>query len=145
MLGISLATLNQVIKYQKTLHKDKILNRDKGGRQRKTKIKMKDLDNGMVEYFSSFAEAATRHKTTSSHIFQAIPRNNKFKLFRKKYLVAYQHSDFLNAPPSVVSKARLHGSRRVTAFNKETKVLLISPSARSFYKNYGLSKKISNF
>ena len=74
-------------------------------------------------------------------MFNAISRNGKVKLFRKKYQVAYAEDNFPEISKEDLENAKRHGARQVIAYNFDNGVYYIHHSAKDCIEFHKLSKK----
>jgi hypothetical protein len=125
----------------KQLKRQTLINRGLDGRPIARAIKTLDVDNGDIQLFSSFAEAARHYDTNPSHLYQSIPTGKKVRLFRKKYQVSYLGDDFPEISKEDLERAKNHGPRETIAYNTKEKKYVIFNSAKEFIELYGLSKK----
>ncbi len=124
----------------KNLHKSKGL--CKGMKKLTSRsIKMLNIENGDIIEFPSIYAAAAHFKTVKSHIYQAIPKNNNLRLFKKKYQVAYKEDYFQNISSIDLVRALEHGAKPVISYNYKLKKFYIFKSAKEFIKETGLSRK----
>lgn len=112
-----------------------------GNRPGSMPIKMLDIYSGEEKEFSSIGEAARQFKTTPSHIFQAISKTTYPRVFLKRYQVAYSGNDFPVMTLEEKERAKLHGRRKVLAYDLTNRKCLLFPSAVEFIKHTELSKK----
>lgn len=123
------------------LQKERIRYRNHLGRPHTKAIKMLDLDTGEVLHFSSFYEAAGQFNTSSSHLYQSIPRGRPPRLFRKRYQIAYSDQNFKEWTKEEILMARSKGPKAVYGYNVQKKQSLITTSAKEFIELTGLSRK----
>jgi hypothetical protein len=121
--------------------KSNISNRGEDGRVNAQPIKMLDIETNQVFIFTSMAEAARAFLVSTSHIYLCLSKGEKVSLFKNRYLVVLETDDFPNIQNGVIDDLKRRGGAAVIAYNTLDGKSYTFPSAASFYKGIGLSKK----
>lgn len=127
----------------KELHLQRIKRPDGIGTIPKRSIVVLDTDTDQLTTYESFKEAAKVLDTGLSSLHQCINRDNTdiLKLFRKRYLVAYEDIGLPEFTQDQLREAKGRGKKDVIVYNENLNSIEIYGSAVEFYKKYGLSKK----
>jgi hypothetical protein len=123
------------------LHKPKFLARDAVGRQPQVPVIFKDTDTGDLIGYASINDAARDHGVSASHLYQCISSAGRPKLFKRRYLIIRDGDTMPVVLPHDLEEMKSPGGKEVIAYNVVDGKYHIFPSASSFIKLHGLSKK----
>lgn len=106
------------------------------------RIKMLDLETGLLCVFDSIGAAAKHFSTNPSHIYQSLQKSpSTVKLFRKRYMVAKITEPFFDYTETQILEARTRGEKATLSLNLDTGEIIIFRKAKDIISRYNLSKK----
>lgn len=121
-------------------HQVKIKSRDAFGRQPRRMLKMRNVDTG-DEFVGYGSQLARRFNVGTSHITTSVS-NESVRIFKDVWIIVDVDSEFPEVSLSELEELRSRGKpKELWCYNKAKNHLEIYPSAASFVKHKGMSKK----
>lgn len=104
-------------------------------------VEILNIHTQEIEHFSSLLAAGLKHGVTATHIFNCVSTSAKKRLFKKHFLIVDANQPFPILSQEEYENLLLPTGKEVLAFNESIRKKVIYPSASSFIKENGLSKK----
>lgn len=104
-------------------------------------VKVLDIETGESFSFETLAKAAKHFGVKTCFITLAISKNNKLKLFQRRFVICDVFDDFPDLNEKDIEISKRTTGFEVLCFNVETRKFIIYPSASEFIRSNELSKK----